>query len=201
MAAEFDVVVVGASAGGVEALRQLAGSLAADYGGAILVVLHTSRESPGVLPGILGRAGPLPADHGKEGEPIVGGRIYVARPDRHLLVADGRIDVSKDPPEQGHRPAIDPLFRSAAAAYGPRTIGIVLSGVLRDGTAGLAAVVAGGGVALVQDPEDALYPMMPRSALAAAPGATAVLAASIGPTLGRLASRPAAGRGLPTGTA
>ncbi len=186
-----DVVVVGASAGGVEALRNLVASLPADYAGAIFVVLHVPSISPSVLPGILSRRGPLPAEHAVDGEPVTGGRIYVAPPDHHLLVDEGVVRVERGPRENGHRPAIDPLFRSAASTCGPRAIGIILSGLLDDGAAGLEAVTAAGGVAVVQDPEDALYPMMPESALAAVgPAAIVLPAAKMGQTLGELAGRP-----------
>jgi two-component system chemotaxis response regulator CheB len=160
-----DIVVIGASAGGVEALVALTRVLPPDLGAAILVVLHLAAEHKSVLPRILSSAGPLPAKHARNGEAIVPNRIYVARPDHHLLVHDGHVKVVKGPRENGCRPAIDPLFRTAAYAYGPRVIGIVLSGALDDGTAGLVAIKNQGGLALVQDPNDALVDAMPRSAL------------------------------------
>jgi two-component system chemotaxis response regulator CheB len=160
-----DIVVIGASAGGVEALAALTRLLPPDLGAAILVVLHLAAEHKSVLPRILSSAGPLPARHARNGEAIVPNRIYVARPDHHLLVHDGHVKVVKGPRENGCRPAIDPLFRTAAYAYGPRVIGIVLSGALDDGTAGLVAIKKQGGLALVQDPNDAIVDAMPRSAL------------------------------------
>jgi two-component system, chemotaxis family, protein-glutamate methylesterase/glutaminase len=161
----LDIAVVGASAGGVEALRRLVAGIPEDHGGAIFVVLHVSSGSSSVLGDILDRAGPLPAATARHGEPVAGGRIYVAPPDRHLVLADGLVALSREPRENGHRPAIDPLFRSAARAFGRSVTGVMLSGTGDDGTAGLQAVVAAGGRALVQDPRDALYRDMPESAL------------------------------------
>ncbi len=160
-----DIAVVGASAGGVEALRRFVACIPAHYEGAVFVVLHVSSGSSSVLGDILDRAGPLPAAAAVHDDPIERGRIYVAPPDRHLLLSDGRVALSREPRENGHRPAIDPLFRSAALAFGTSVTGVVLSGTGDDGTAGLQAVIAAGGRALVQDPGDALYRDMPESAL------------------------------------
>ena len=163
-----DIVVVGASAGGVEALRAIVSELPRELPAAVFVVLHVPAIATSVLPAILGRAGDLPAAHAEDGAEIERGRIYVAPPDHHLLIQPGFMRVNRGPKENGYRPAIDPTFRTAAATYGSRVIGVVLSGVLDDGSAGLAAVKSHGGRALVQDPTDALYPMMPESAIQAA---------------------------------
>ncbi|AGL18666.1 chemotaxis protein CheB [Actinoplanes sp. N902-109] len=160
-----DIVAVGASAGGVEALRALVAGLPADYPGVVLVVLHIPREAPSALPSILRRSGPLPASAAIDGEPARPGHVYVAPNDRHLLFLDGRLRLTRGPSENGHRPAIDPLFRSVARTAGERGVGVVLSGTRDDGAAGLAGIVARGGLAVVQEPDDALYPGMPRAAL------------------------------------
>ena len=160
-----EIVVIGASAGGIEALSALLALLPADFPAAILVVVHISADSPGVLPSILARAGVLPVETAKDGVAILPGRVYVAPPDRHLLLEPGSIRVTRGPKENRFRPAIDPLFRSAAQAYGEQVIGVVLSGSLDDGTAGLWAIKDRGGLAIVQEPSEAAYPSMPLSAL------------------------------------
>jgi len=160
-----DIIVVGASAGGVEALITLVRSLPADLPAALFVVLHIPAQNPSALPAILNRSGPLPAVHATDRQEIVPGHIYVAPPDHHLLVEQGYVRVGRGPKENMHRPAIDPLFRSAAHTYGSRVIGVVLSGMLDDGTSGLKAIKERGGLAVVQDPNDATYASMPRSAI------------------------------------
>lgn len=159
-------MVVGASAGGVEALTELFSALPADIPASIFVVLHVPPDSRSVLPRILSRFGPLRAVHARDGDTISHGCIYVAPPDNHLLVKRGRIRLARGPRENSARPAVDPLFRTAALAYGPRVVGVVLSGNLDDGTAGLHAVKARGGIAVAQDPEEALFAGMPGSAVA-----------------------------------
>ncbi len=160
------VVVVGASAGGVEALTRLAGGLDENLGAAVLVVLHIS-PGESFLPRILERSGPLPAGHAHDRQELVTNRIYVAPPDRHLLVGRRSVRVVRGPQENGHRPASDPLFRSAAVAFGPRAVAVVLSGALDDGAAGCAAVARHGGTVIVQEPSEADYPSMPLHAIAA----------------------------------
>ena len=160
-----DIVVVGTSAGGVEALRALVGGLPADFPGSVFVVMHTAPDSPGVLAQILDRSGPLPAANATNSERIRPGHVYVAPPDHHLLLEPGRMRLTHGPKENRFRPAIDPLFRSAAQVFGPRVVGLILTGGLDDGTSGLWAVKRLGGVAVVQNPEEAFMPSMPLSAL------------------------------------
>jgi two-component system chemotaxis response regulator CheB len=167
-------VVLGASAGGVEARGTLIGGLPPELPASVFVVLHVLSGGASVLPKILARAGPLPVAAAVDGERIERGRVYVAPSDHHMLLEDGVVRLTRGPRENGHRPAVDPLFRSAARAYGRRVVGAVLSGALDDGTAGLRMISDVGGLALVQDPSDALYPSMPSSALAHDPSARPV---------------------------
>ncbi len=159
-----NILAIGASAGGVTALRTLFAAMPRDVSATVFVVQHISRTQS-VLPALLTRAGWLPAFHPQDGEPVRPGWIHVAPPDRHLLVKDGRTLVRRGAREIRCRPAIDPLFRSVAAAYGPRVVGTILTGTLDDGSAGLRAVKRCGGIAVVQDPADADWPDMPRNAL------------------------------------
>ena len=160
-----DIIVVGASAGGVEALIQLAEGLPANLPAAVFVVLHVSMRGTSALPQILDRVGELKALHPQDHDSIEPGRIYIAPPNYHLLVKSGHLRVIQGPKENGHRPAIDPLFRSAARAYGRRVVGVILSGTLDDGSAGLLVVKHCGGKAIVQSPDDALFGEMARNAM------------------------------------
>ncbi|HEY4065362.1 MAG TPA: chemotaxis protein CheB [Burkholderiaceae bacterium] len=158
------LIAVGASAGGVQALQDLIRDLPADLPAAVLVVLHVG-DRMSSLPYLLSQAGTLPAVHAVNGQAILPGRVYVAPPDHHLLVIGNALRLSRGPKEHHTRPAIDPLFRSVALAAGPAAIGVVLTGMLDDGTAGLQLIKQRAGLAIVQMPEDALCPSMPRSAL------------------------------------
>jgi len=184
------VVVIGASAGGVQALRNVVECLPTDLPAALLIVLHLAPHSRSALPAILARSGCLPASHPTEGELIEPGRIYIAPPDRHLAIRDGRIHLSRNASENGHRPAVDVLFRTAARAFGTGVVGVVLTGNLDDGTEGLAAIKKCGGVAIVQDPRDADYPSMPESAIANVPVDHVLPLAEIGPALDGLLRQP-----------
>lgn len=161
-----DIMVVGTSAGGVEALTALMRGLPAGFPASLFVVCHVPTGARSALPEILSRAGTLLASHAVDGEPFHPGHIYVAPPDRHLLLGpDRRMRLARSARENRHRPAIDPLFRSAARHFGPRVVGVILSGSLSDGSAGMLAVRGAGGLAVVQDPDDALFAAMPRSAV------------------------------------
>src|SRR5262245_1265663 len=162
--AKHDVIVIGASAGGVEAIIRVVAELPRDIRASIFVVLHISRGRS-MLPEILTRAGRLPAAHPTDGEPLQYGRIYVAPPDHHMVVQLGAVRIVHTASENGVRPAVDPLFRSAARVYGARVLGVVLTGALDDGTAGIAAIKDAGGVTIAQDPDEAFSPGMPRSAI------------------------------------
>ncbi|HEV2707003.1 MAG TPA: chemotaxis protein CheB [Pyrinomonadaceae bacterium] len=186
-----DIIVIGTSAGGIETLRVLVAGLPSDFAASVFIVLHTSAESPGMLPAILRRAGDLPADNARDGERIQTGRIYVAPPDHHLIIEPGIMRTTRGPKENRFRPAIDPLFRSAAQVYGPRVIGVILTGYLDDGTAGLWMVKQLGGTAVVQDPEDALVDSMPRNALQYVNVDYCLPVAEIAPLLVRLTNKAA----------
>jgi two-component system chemotaxis response regulator CheB len=181
-----DIVVLGASAGGVEPLRRIASDLDAELPAGVFVVLHVSAEQPSALPAILSRAGRLPTVVPGDRDPIERGRIYVAPPDSHLILEPGIVRVSHGPQENRHRPSVDVLFRSAARAYGPRVTGVVLSGSLDDGTAGLVAVKIRGGIAVVQDPAEAFCADMPRNATRYIQADHVLPARAIGPLLNRL---------------
>lgn len=160
-----DIIVIGTSAGGLKALGAILSALPASIDAVLFIVQHLAADKPSILPQILADVGAFPAVHPSDGEPIQRGRIYVAPPDYHLLVNQGLMRVVRGPQENRFRPAIDALFRSAARAYGPRVVGVVLTGYLDDGTVGLQAIKKRGGVAIVQDPNEAEYPSMTKSAL------------------------------------
>ncbi|MGY1824474.1 chemotaxis protein CheB [Geodermatophilus sp. SYSU D00079] len=186
MGTRRDLVVVGASAGGVEALQQLLAGLPPDLPGAVLVVLHMPAGARSALRDILARVCPLPVRAAVDGDPIEPGTVVVSVPDRHLMVVGDRTMLSRGPRENGHRPAVDVLFRSAARSGGPRVVGIVLSGALDDGTAGTIAVRSRGGVVIAQDPEDAMYASMPVHAREVGGADHVVPARAMGALLGRL---------------
>jgi two-component system chemotaxis response regulator CheB len=190
-----DIIVVGTSAGGVEALRTLVGGLPADFPGSVFIVMHTAPDSPGVLAQILDRSGPLPAANAANRARIRPGHIYVAPPDRHLLLEPGLMRVTHGPKENRFRPAVDPLFRSAAQTYGPRVVGVILTGGLDDGASGLWAVKQLGGMAVVQNPEEAFMPSMPLSALGQVEVDHTLPVAEMSTLLARLASTSVAEQG------
>lgn len=160
------VIVIGASFNGITALSDLMKALPADLPAAVLVVQHTSPNSRGFLPEVLARAGRLPVVYPREGQLVEPGLVFVAPPDRHMVVRpDGHIHLSHGPKENRTRPAVDVTFRSAALAFGAKVVGVVLTGYLDDGTAGLVAIKDRGGIAIVQDPAEATAPSMPSSAL------------------------------------
>ena len=185
-----DIIVVGASSGGVTALTEFVASLPADFAGSIFIVLHIPPYSPSNLPLILSRATSLKVTHPKDGEQVRQRRIYVALPDHHLLLEGKKILVKKGPKENRFRPSIDALFRSAAYVYGPRVVGIILSGLLNDGTSGLWSIKRMGGLSIVQS--DADYPSMPDNALEYVKADYIMPVKEMGALLTSIASRTAA---------
>ena len=181
-----DIVVVGASAGGVEAMQVLASSLPPGLPAALFFVIHVYPGSESRLPQILAAAGPLPAIHPADGDALRHGTIYVAPPDFHLTIEHDHVHLRKGPKEQHQRPSINVTFRSAAFSYGKRVIGVVLTGQLDDGVSGLWNIKRRGGVAVVQNPEEAAFPSMPLSALREVEVDYSVGIGEIGPLLGRL---------------
>ena len=181
-----DIVVVGASSGGIEALNLVVSGLPSDLPAAVFVVQHTAAHSENYLATMLGRNTPLAVKTAADGESIRPGVCYIAPADNHLLVDRDQVFLSRGPRENRVRPAVDPLFRSAALSHGRRVIGVILSGSLDDGTAGLTAVKDAGGIAVVQDPATALTPDMPRSAISYVAIDHIVPAAGIGPLIDRL---------------
>jgi two-component system, chemotaxis family, protein-glutamate methylesterase/glutaminase len=190
-------IVIGASSGGVSALLELVSGLPSDLNAVVGVVLHIGSQHS-ILPDLLVRRGPLPAVHPQDGQPLAPGTIYVAPPDHHMLFTEDSVRLTRGPRENHARPALDPLFRSAALEWRERAIGVVLTGDLDDGTAGLAAIKACGGTAIVQDPETAFEPSMPASAIANVPVDHCVALTDIAPLLARLAGQePEPGSGDP----
>ena len=186
-----DIVVVGASMGGLDALSKLAASLPADFPACILVVQHSAPRSPALIAEILSSRGPLPAVTAQDGMPLERGRIFVAPPDRHLVVTPDGIGVLFGARENRSRPAIDPLFRTAGVLYGSRVTGVILTGTLDDGASGLLAVYRCGGRTIVQSPADAAFPEMPQNALRAVPAAMQVDLAQLGAALTTIVAEPA----------
>jgi two-component system chemotaxis response regulator CheB len=197
-----DIVVIGASAGGLEALKTIVGELGPDYPGSVFVTLHVAASQRSLLPDILTKNGALMATAAEDEAPIEPGRIYVAPADFHLLIEPDVMRCVGGPKENRHRPAIDPMFRSAARAYGARVAGVVLSGANDDGAAGLLAVKLRGGITIVQDPDEAPFPVMPQSALDQVGEVDHRLSPhAIGALLDRLARQPLAGRPTPKAAA
>ncbi len=186
-----DLIVIGTSAGGVGALSTMVRTLPAAFPSSLFVVCHMPADARSRLPEILSQAGPLLATHPTDGEPFYPGHIYVAPPDHHLLLShDGRMRLTRGARENHHRPAVDPLFRSAARHYGERVIGVVLTGALHDGTAGLMAIRNAGGLAIIQDPDEAMVATMPQSALTIAGVDHVVSLADLAPRLIELVQEP-----------
>ncbi|WP_433064038.1 chemotaxis protein CheB [Dactylosporangium sp. CS-033363] len=193
-----DVVVIGASAGGLGALRQLVAGLPAGLPASVLIVVHTRQSTTSRLPQILAGRSPLPAAHAVSGQALTRGVLTIAPPGHHLVVAgDDQLRLHRGPLVHHTRPAADPLLHSAAAVCGRRVIAVLLSGQLRDGAAGAAAVAAAGGTVLVQDPAEAPYPDMPRATLARVPGAATWPAEKLGPAIADLVASSAPARVAP----
>ena len=191
-----DIIVIGASAGGVQALSTLVADLPRDLRAAVFIVLHVPAEPPSVLPEILGRFTVLPIGHAKNGERITPGRIYIAPPDQHLIVEETYIRLVHGPKENMHRPSIDTLFRSAARWAGPRVIGVVLTGARDDGKVGMRAIKLRGGIAIVQDPVEASFPSMPISVMQDISVDYSVPLREIAPLLSTLTHEPAEKEGV-----
>jgi two-component system, chemotaxis family, protein-glutamate methylesterase/glutaminase len=196
--ANRDIVVIGGSAGSIGPLKTILAELPADFAAAVIVVIHVPAHSTGVFVTVASAATGLPVKNASDGDAVLPGNIYLAPPDRHLLVIDGILRLGHGPRENLVRPAIDPLFRSVALQYGPRCIGIILSGMLNDGASGLATIKEAGGIALVQTPKDAEYTDMPLSALEATPVDLSASALEIAGAIKRfMAEKPHKARQLP----
>jgi two-component system chemotaxis response regulator CheB len=186
-----DIVVVGASAGGIVALRELVKYLPEDFKGSVFVVVHIPPYSESALPEILSKAGPLEAVHPKDGERIEEGKIYVAPNDHHLILDKNKVLVKKGPKENRFRPSIDALFRSAAYEYGSRVVGIIMSGILNDGASGMWTIKRLGGLAIVQDPRDAEQPQLPQNVMEYVNPDYVLAAADMAPVICGLVAEPA----------
>lgn len=183
-----DVIVLGASAGGVQAVRMVLAGLPSTLGAAVLVVIHRSRESPSLLSQVLYRATGLPVDEVNSRVRLERGKVYVAAADRHLTISRDLVTAAEKPRDARHRPSIDVLFRSAAEAYGRRVIGVVLTGLGSDGSAGLVEIKRAGGLAVVEDPATAAHDSMPLHAMRAVNVDHCVPLAGIAPLLVSLTS-------------
>ena len=182
-----DIIVIGASAGGIDAIRKLVAGFPSDFPAAVFVTIHVTQKSDGILPAVITSAGPLIAAHPHDGEPIRHGRIYVAPPDHHLLIRQGHVHLGHGPRENLQRPGINVMFRSAASSYGDRVTGVLLSGLLDDGAAGLWDIQQHNGATVVQEPEEAAYRSMPDSAIQGLNVQYIVRLAQMAPILTRLA--------------
>ncbi|WP_414473116.1 chemotaxis protein CheB [Microvirga sp. M2] len=196
MSGNRDIIVIGGSSGATAPLKAILGALPADLPAAVFIVMHIPARSIGILSTVASAAGSLPVRQATDGMLIEQGNVYLAAPDHHLILTKGHMRLGRGPRENMARPAIDPLFRSAAVAYGSRVIGVILSGLLNDGASGLEAVKRCGGVAIVQDPADAIADEMPRSALEAVTVDLLVPSVTMGDVLSDLA-REAAGPNFP----
>ena len=190
--ARRDVIVIGASAGGVEALQKLVSGFQYNLQAMVLIVLHVWARGESFLPLVLTRAGPLPAEHPQDNQIPQYGHIYVAPPDLHLLIENGRIRLVRGPKENMHRPAVDVLFRTAAQCFGPRVVGILLTGYGGDGAAGLVAINGRGGLTIVQDPIESRAPAMPESALRILTPDYRLSVAEMAPLVNRIVQEPVA---------
>jgi two-component system chemotaxis response regulator CheB len=189
--ANRDILAIGTSAGGFNALRSLARELPGNMPAAVLMVIHLPAQFPSELDAILTQAGPLPATFARNGEAVQHSHIYVAPPAAHLLLDGDRLQLGYGPSENNARPAIDPLFRSAALCCGPRSVGVVMTGTMGDGASGLQALKRCGGMTVVQDPSDAAFPEMPSTALRRVKPDHVVGLAGMAGLLEKLARQPA----------